>query len=101
MSSLQYLELIRNPSSAATLKFQGMTSIMADLMALKASWNSAKSVKSSASSSTALVALDEDWRLVILLILNSLMESLDEAGFASSIQPRGVMYPARPIQAIS
>ncbi|MFN9898656.1 MAG: hypothetical protein ACK55Z_07665, partial [bacterium] len=94
-------ELIRNPSSAATLKFQGMTSIMADLMALKASWNSNRSVKSSASSSTALAALDDDWRLVMLLMLNSLMESLDDAGFASSIHPRGVMYPASPIQAIS
>jgi hypothetical protein len=37
MSSRQYLELMRKPSSAAMLKFHGMTIIMADLMALGAS----------------------------------------------------------------
>jgi hypothetical protein len=37
MSSLQYLELIRNPSRAATQKFYSITIIMADLIALKAS----------------------------------------------------------------
>jgi hypothetical protein len=60
MSSRQYLELMRKPSSATMLKFHGMTIIMADLMALSASWNSERSVKSSPSASMSPLVLDED-----------------------------------------
>ncbi|MFN9899706.1 MAG: hypothetical protein ACK55Z_13150, partial [bacterium] len=83
------------------LKFHGITIIMADLMALKASWNSERSVKSSPSASVSPLVLEEDCLVVMLLMLKRRMESLVDAGFASSIHPLEVMYPASPMQAIS